>query len=89
MTDQPAPVMAPLRPGPHRFVVVLTFDVDDPETVARMTFRDVVAHSHDAAVLAALERAVTEGGFTEDDLIEVTCTRANPAVKRNLLAQHI
>lgn len=87
----PATLPPPPRPGGGvgLFTVFLTFDVQDPETVARVRFNDVPARSHDLAVLAALEKTVSGGGFTEDDLIEVTVTRANPGVKRNLLAQHI
>lgn len=67
----------------------MTFGVGDPETVARVTVRNVEAVRPTAAAQRAILDTVVDGsGFTHDDVIEVTVTRTDPGVARNLLATH-
>lgn len=70
------------------FIVRLTFDVGDPETVAKVIIMDVYAPNAALAGAEALAKTVSAKGFGAESLIEVTATRTVPGVKRNLLAVH-
>lgn len=69
--------------------VTITFDVGDPETVARITVRNVQAVRPTAAAQRTILDTVGDGrGFSYDDVIEVTATRSDPGVRANLLATY-
>lgn len=70
------------------FTVHVTFDVGDPESVARLRYEDVAASNAVEAGINAMLRLNSRDGFTMSDLIEITATRTVPGVARNLLARH-
>ncbi len=80
---------APTTIDPRTFSVALTFSVDDPETVARITI-EVQARTHLSAGEEALGKMDSGSGegFTRDDLLEITVTLSDPPVARNLLAHY-
>lgn len=76
-----------VTPPVSTYTVTLVLGVGDPDTVAKFTIGDVRAESAPAAAAQVATDALGgDGGFSYEDLIEVTATRDRHGVAANLLA---